>query len=448
MVALPTENSDHDSKVQPPFSSTQSGSSPHRPGLEVVEEEVVRATGIALPRTFAAFEHRNYRLYWFGNLASLIGTWMQNIATGWLVLTLTNSPFFVGLNSTLAWLPAWFVSLPAGAMADRLDRRVLMIWTQSVLAVFALALAVLYWLHVLTIYHVLVISCLSGFAATLNGPIAQTLVPDLVGRRNVLNAIALNNAMFNSARIVGPAIAGVLLGTVGPGGCFGINSASFLAIIGALWLIRLPRSAPHRAEESVWHQILTGLRFVRGHPDIRILVLLTAVFSSFGIVYLPLMPVFARDVFHAGAREYGAMMTCVGIGAVVGGLTLATLSKTRHKGVILILGTGGIGVLSIALSLVRDVRLALPIIALVGFCQTSITSLMNTLIQTIAPEHIRGRALSVYMLAFNGMFPLGCLLGGAIAQKFGAPAATLVGGCAVLVSLGAVSVFAPSVRRL
>jgi len=409
---------------------------------------MVRASGVALPATFAAFEHRNYRLYWFGNLASLIGTWIQNIATGWLVLTLTNSPFFVGLNSTVAWLPAWIVSLPAGAMADRFDKRRLMIGTQTVLALFALALAVLYWTHVLTIYHVLVISCLSGFAATMNGPIAQSLVPDLVGRKNVLNAIALNNAMFNSARIIGPAIAGVLLGTIGAGGCFGINSASFLAIIGALWLIRLPRSEPHLHEESVWQQILTGLRFVMGHRDIRTLIVLIAVFSSFGMIYLPLMPVFARDVFHSGAREYGVMMTCVGVGAVAGGLALATVSKTRHKGVILMLGTAGIGLLSIALSFVRDVRLALPLVALIGFCQTSITSLMNTLIQTIAPEHVRGRALSVYMLAFNGMFPLGCLVGGAIAQKLGAPAATLVGGCVVLVSLAAVSIFAPQVRKL
>jgi predicted MFS family arabinose efflux permease len=251
----------------------------------------------------------------------------------------------------------------------------------------------------------------------MNGPIAQSLVPDLVGRKNVLNAIALNNAMFNSARIIGPAIAGVLLGTIGAGGCFGINSVSFLAIIGALWLIRLPRSEPHHHEESVWQQILTGLRFVKGHRDIRAIVVLTAVFSSFGMMYLPLMPVFARDVFHSGAREYGVMMTCVGIGAVVGGLTLATMSKTRHKGVILILGTLGIGLLSIALSFVRDIRLALPLIALIGFCQTSITSLMNTLIQTLAPEHIRGRALSVYMLAFNGMFPLGCLGGGGDCTK-------------------------------
>ena len=420
----------------------------HKAGLELVEEEVVRASGVTLPPTFAAFEHRNFRLYWFGNLASLIGTWIQNIATGWLVLQLTNSPFFVGLNSTVMWLPAWIVSLPAGAMADRFNKRNLMVWTQSVLAVLALVLAVLYWARVLTIYHVLVISCLSGFAATLNGPIAQSLIPDLVGRKNVMNAIALNSAMFNSARIIGPAIAGVLLGTIGPGGCFGINSASFLAIIAALWLIRLPLPQPHRSEESVGQQILAGLRFVKGHRDIRTLVIMTAVFSSFGLVYLPLMPVFARDVFHAGARGYGVMMTCIGIGAVVGGLTLATVSKTRRKGLILMFGTLCLGILIIALSFVRDFHLALPVIVLIGFCQTLISSLTNTLIQTLAPDHIRGRALSVYMLAFNGMFPLGCLVGGAIAQRFGAPAATLVGGCAVLVGLAAVSVLWPQVRKL
>ena len=420
----------------------------HKPGLEVVEEEVARASGAALPPTFAAFAHRNYRLYWFGNLTSLVGTWMQSIATGWLVLQLTNSPFFVGLNSTLAWLPAWIVSLPAGAMADRFDKRRLMIWTQSVLALLALVLAVLYWTKVLTIYHVLVLSCLSGFAATLNAPIAQSLIPDLVERKNVLNAVALNSAMFNSARIIGPSIAGVLIGTIGPGGCFGINSASFLAIIGALWLIRLPPPGPHGAEESVGQRILAGLRFVRGHKDIRTLVIMMAVFSSFGIVYLPLMPVFARDVFAAGARGYGLMMTCIGIGAVICGLTLATVSKTRHKGRILVCGTLSLGVLIIAFSFVRDFRLALPVIVLIGFCQTSIASLTNTLVQTLAPDHIRGRALSVYMLAFNGMFPVGSFVGGAIAQRFGAPAATIVGGCAVLVSLAAVSVLAPSVRKL
>lgn len=438
---MPNEDPDqpptHDPKVQP-----------HKPGLEIVEEEVVRASGVALPTTFAAFEHRNYRLYWFGNLGSLIGTWIQNIATGWLVLQLTNSPFFVGLNSTVMWLPAWIVSLPAGAMADRFNKRNLMIWTQTVLAVFALVLAVLYWAHVLTIYHVLVISCLSGFVVTLNGPIAQSLIPDLVGRKNVMNAIALNSTMFNSARIIGPAIAGVLLGTIGPGGCFGINSASFLAIIGALWLIRLPLPQPHRSDESVGQRIMAGLRFVKGHRDIRTLIIMTAVFSSFGIVYLPLMPIFARDVFHAGARGYGIMMTCIGVGAVVGGLTLATISKTRHKGLILVLGTLCMGVMIVAFSFVRNFHLALLVIVAIGFFQTSIASLTNTLVQTLAPDHIRGRTLSVYMLAFSGMFPVGSFIGGSIAERFGAPAATLVGGCAVLVSLAVVSVLWPQVRKL
>ncbi len=420
----------------------------HKPGLEIVEEKVVRASDVVLPATFAAFAHRNYRLYWFGNLASLIGTWMQNIATGWLVLTLTNSPFFVGLNSALAWLPAWVVSLPAGAMADRFDKRKLMVGTQSVLAIFALLLAVLYWTRVLTVYHVLVISCLSGFAVTLNGPVAHSMIPDLVGHKNVLNAIALNSAMFNSARIIGPAIAGVLLSTIGPGGCFGINSVSFLAIIVALGLIRLPPPRPHDSTESVAQRILAGLKYVRGHRDIRTLVIMMAVFSSFGLIYLPLMPVFARDVLHADARGYGVMMTCIGVGAVLGGLTLATVSKTKHKGRILMFGTLSLGILIVTFSFIRDFHLALPIIVLIGFCQTSIASVTNTLVQTIAPDYIRGRALSVYLLAFTGMFPLGNLAGGAIAQRFGAPAATFVGGCAVIVSLVAVSVFAPHVRKL
>lgn len=396
----------------------------------------------------ASFGHRNFRLYWFGNLTSLTGTWIQGIATGWLVLQLTNSPFFVGLNSTVTWLPAWFVSLPAGAMADRFDRRILMVWTQSLLAVFALALAILTWTGVVTIYHILVISALSGFVVTINGPIAQSLVPDLVLRKNVLNAIALNSAMFNAARIIGPSIAGILLGTIGAGGCFAINSASFLAIIFALSLIRLDQVEREPDTESVWHRMLEGLRFVRRHSDVRTLVIMTAVFSSFGLVYLPLMPVLARDVFQAGARGYGLMMTCIGIGAVVGGLNLAAISRTRHRGWILLCGILVLGLLVVALALTRALAVALPVLVLIGFCQSTISALTNTLVQTLAPEHLRGRVLSVYMIAFNGMFPVGSFLAGSIAEKFGAPAATLVGGCAVLVSLAAVSVLAPQVRKL
>jgi MFS family permease len=401
-----------------------------------------------LPATFAAFHHRNYRLYWFGALTSLIGTWMQNIATGWLVLSLTNSAFWVGLNSTVTWLPAWFVSLPAGALADRYNKRNLMIITQSLLALSALVLAVLTWTGVITITHIIVISAVTGFIVTANSPVVQSLVPELVGRKDVLNAIALNSTMFNSARIIGPSIAGALLGVIGAGGCFGLNALSFLAIIIALAAIRLEPPARHPSGESVWQRMASGLRFVRSTPDVLALIVLVAVFSSFGIVYLPLMPVFARDVFRTGAGGYGVMMTCIGIGAVVGGLALATISRTRHKGRILVGGTVLLALLVIAFSFARSLPLGLSLLVAIGLCQTTIASLTNTLIQTLSPDAVRGRVMSVFTLAFNGMFPVGSFFAGAVAQKLGAPAATLAGGCAVLLCLGAVLVARPRLSRL
>jgi MFS family permease len=402
----------------------------------------------AKPDTFAAFRHRNYRIYWFGAFFSLIGTWMQNIASGWLVLQLTNSPFYVGLNSTVTWLPAWFVSLPAGVLADHFNKRNLMIVTQSILAVLALVLAVLTWTGAVNITHILILAALSGLVVTVNSPVVQSLVPELVGRRDVLNAIALNSTMFNSARIVGPAVAGMLIGVVGAGGCFGINSASFLAIIVALAFIRLPPRTRPAGGESVWHRMAIGLRVVRDHADIRTLIVLIAVFSSVGILYLPLMPVFARDVLRSGAGGYGLMMTAIGVGAVLGGLTLATFSRTARPGQVLTWGTVALGLLEVGFSFARTLPVALALLVLIGFCQTSIASLGNTLIQTLAPDETRGRVMSVYTLAFNGMFPVGSFIGGAIAQKAGAPAATFVGGCAVIVSIGLVTLLRPQLRRL
>jgi MFS family permease len=401
-----------------------------------------------LPTTFAAFAHRNFTLYWFGNLTSLIGTWMQNIATGWLVLTLTNSAFYVGLNSAVTWLPAWLVSLPAGALADRYNKRNILIITQALLAVSALLLAILTWTHAITIHHILIIAFVSGLVVSINSPVIQSFVPELVGHRDVLNAIALNSTMFNAARIVGPAIAGALLGIIGPGGCFGLNAASFLAIIVALAFIRHPHPAHRPTGESVWKRITTGLSFVRGHPDVLTLIILVGVFSSFGIVYLPLMPVFARDVYHSDARGYGLMMTAIGIGAVIGGLTLATISRTRHKGRILVLGTFVLSLVLIGYSFVRSLPLAIFVLVLMGFCQITISSLTNTLIQTLSPAHVRGRVMSIFTLAFNGMFPIGSFFAGAVAQKLGAPAATFAGGCVVLLSIGAMLWLRPQLKQL
>ncbi len=403
---------------------------------------------IHLPTTFAAFRHRNYRLYWFGNMISFTGTWMQNVAKSWLVLSITNSPFFVGLDSAMNWLPVWLVSLPAGVLADRFNKRNLMLVTQSVLAFFALILALLTWTKAITIYQIIVISFLAGIFVALNAPVAQTLVPELVNRKDVLNAIALNASMFNLARMIGPAIAGSILSFSGPAPVFAINAASFLAIIFALALIRLDKPVNQRQPEPLLTQLGSGLRYVRSHPEIRLLILLIGIFSSFGIVYIPLLPVIARDVLGQGARGYGLMMTSLGAGAVTGGLTLATLSKTRHRGKILLAGTLTLGLLLLAFSFCRSYHLALILLVLIGFCQTSIASLTNTLIQTIAPDYIRGRVMSIFSLFFNGMFPLGSLLGGTIAQRWGACSALSVSGIVVLLTLATVIIIRPQLHSI
>lgn len=403
---------------------------------------------IRLPATFAAFRHRNYRLYWFGNMVSFTGTWMQNVAKSWLVLSVTNSPFFVGLDSAMNWLPVWLVSLPAGVLADRFNKRNLMLVTQSVLAFFALLLAILTWTGTITIYQILFISFLAGIFVALNAPVAQTLVPELVNRKDVLNAIALNSSMFNLARMVGPAIAGSLLSFAGPAPVFAINAASFLAIILALALIRLDKPANDIQHEPILTQLITGLRYVRSHPDIRLLILLIGIFSSFGIVYIPLLPVIARDVLGQGAHGYGLMMTSLGAGAVTGGLSLATLSKTRHRGKILVAGTLTLGILLLIFSFCRSYQFALILLVLVGFCQTSIASLTNTLIQTLAPDYIRGRVMSIFSLFFNGMFPLGSLIGGAIAQRWGTCPALLLAGIVVLATLALIMLIRPQLRHI
>ncbi|HDQ99069.1 MAG TPA: MFS transporter, partial [candidate division WOR-3 bacterium] len=329
-------------------------------------------TGGVLPRTFAALRVRNYRLYWFGNAVSLVGTWMQNVARGWLVLELTNSPFLVGLETSITWLPALFISLPAGVLADHFNKRNLMVITQALLAVLALALAVLYWTGVIRIGHILVISALTGVIIAFNSPVRLAIVSELVGRDLVLNAVALNSAVFNAARIVGPSIAGVALGVIGAGGCFAINSVSFLGIIVALAFVRLKHARPEPTGESLWRRIAGGLRFVARHRDMRVLMVMIAVFSSFGIVYLPLMPVFARDVFGVGPGGYGAMMAGLGVGALTGVLVLATISRTRHRGRILVAGTTLLGLLLVLFGLVRDFRTGIAVLVALGFCQSSV----------------------------------------------------------------------------
>lgn len=384
--------------------------------------------------TFASLRHRNFRLFWTGQMVSLVGTWMQAVAQGWLVLTLTNSAFLLGLVSAIGSIPILFLALPGGVAADRFDKRRLLMATQTMAMVLALILAVLTHCQAVRIWHVVVLAALAGSAFAFDAPSRQSFIIELVGKEDLLNAIALNSAIFNAARILGPALAGVLIGFIGMAGCFFINGASFLAVILGLWMIRREPSAP-RPKGSAWQEMKDGLRYSWGHRVIRSLVAIVAAFSIFGMPYAVLMPIFARDILGSGARGLGFLMTANGVGALIGALGLAAIGKGRSRGRLVL--TAGV-VFSLALAAFassRNFTLSLLVLPLVGWAMVSQVATINTLLQTLVPDELRGRVMSLFTLVFMGLMPFGSLLAGSVAQRFGAPAALQAGAAACLATV-------------
>ena len=385
--------------------------------------------------TFVSLKHRNFRLYWTGQLVSLVGTWMQSVAQGWLVLTLTNSAFLLGLVSAIGSLPVLFLSLPGGVAADRVDKRALLIATQTTAMALAFMLAALTHFKVVQVWHIVALAAVGGSVFAFDAPARQAFTIELVGKEDLLNAIALNSAIFNAARILGPALAGILIGFIGMAGCFFINGISFLAVILGLWLVRRERWTPKRAG-SAWQEMRTGLSYVKDHPPIRSLITLVAVFSVFGMPYAIMMPIFARDILGVGARGLGFLMTASGIGALAGALGLAAFSRTRKRGRLVM--TAGV-VFSLALagfSLSRNYTLSLAVLPLIGWSMVSQVATINTILQSTVPDELRGRVMSMFTFVFMGMMPFGSLLAGTTAQRFGAPATLMAGSSACLLAVG------------
>jgi len=391
---------------------------------------------MAAPRVsrFGALRHRNFRLYFMGQGTSLIGTWMQNIAQGWLVLLLTNSPFDVGLVSALGSLPILIVSLPAGVFVDRVDKRRLVVLTQVLSMLQALVLAVLLWTHRIALWQVAVIAVFLGTVNAFDTPARQAFVIEMVGREDLGNAIALNSSVFNTARVVGPSIAGLLISAVGLAWCYFLNAVSYVAVIWGLLEMRLP---PFRRPEhpgDAWAQFREGARFVRSDRRVLALVAMMAVVSVFGFPFLVLMPVFARDVLRVGASGLGFLSASVGVGAVVAALGLAASGARVGKGRVLV-WTGPIyGAALIAFGAARAMSLALPILAVAGGAMILNNAVTNTLLQTIVPDALRGRVMGFYAFVFLGMAPFGAFQAGWLAEQIGAPATVAIGGavCAIV----------------
>jgi len=382
--------------------------------------------------TFRALRHRNFRLYWSGQIVSQVGTWMQIVAQGWLVYRLTDSPLMLGLVIFVPLLPVVPLSLVSGVISDRVPRRRLLLVTETVLLLQALAMAVLTWLGIIQTWHVIVLSLVLGAAAALEQPARLALVADTVGKEDLVSAVALNAAVYNSARIVGPSLAGLLLAWIGEAGCFALNSASFLAVILALLAMRLPAWAKPGSRLSVGTGLADGFRYVWSTAVIRGLMIIIALASLLTLPYIALMPVFAKDVLHAGPEVLGFLLTGSGIGAIVGALGAASL-PAGHRGKWLVWSNVVGPLLLAAFCLSRSTPASLAIIVLVGAGNAVRQTLASSLVQILAQEQYRGRVMSLFYLLSNGMQQAGALGMGAVAEWTSVPLTVGVGALSSVV---------------
>jgi len=361
---------------------------------------------------------------------------MQTVAQGWVVYEITNSKFLLGLLGFLGSLPTTLFSLFGGVVADRFEKRKLVIGTQTLFAVNAFVLAILVLTGRVEFWHIALIAMLNGFIAAIDSPARQAMVMDLVGEQFVTVGVAMNSAAFNTARILGPAIAGKVIAVVNAGWCFFFNAVSYLAIIFALW--RIPSTPTHGSVErlSVWSELREGLVYVYRDSLLRSLVLLDCALSIFAVSYATLMPVFARDVLRVGEQGLGNLFSATGFGALIGALILARVAGTVPRGKVVLTAAAGLctGLLLFALS--RSYLLSLLCLVLVGGSAVSTLGSINALLQSLSPEHLRGRTMSLHVFALMGLAPFGSLLMGWMAGQWTATTAVVVGAlvCAVVVA--------------
>jgi MFS family permease len=391
-----------------------------------------------LRHTFRALRHRNFRLFLTGQFISLVGTWMQSVALGWLLYRLTHSAFLLGLAGFLTQIPSLFLSPVAGVLADRWSRHRMVIGTQLLAMVQALALAALVLSGHAAVETILALSLLLGVANAVDVPARQSFVVEMVaGSEDLPNAIALNSSVFNLARLVGPALAGILIGLVGEGTVFLLNGLSYVAVIAALLAIRVaPR--PHRArgEVALWRRLREGLHYVAGFAPVRSVLLLLALMGLFGAPNMVLLPVFARDILHGDAHTLGFLVGAIGVGALVGALYMASRRSVLGLERLIVLAVLLFGSGLIALSVVRRPWMAIAVLVCAGFGTMVHMASCNTIVQTLVDPEKRGRVMSFYTVAFMGSAPLGSLLVGTLASRIGAPWTVCVGGLICLLGAG------------
>ena len=421
-----------------------------------VELAVEQRRSRGVSEMFRALRHRNFLLFWSGAFLSNTGTWMQAVAQGWLVLQLSNSPFWLGFDGFMGTAPGLLLTLAGGVFADLMDRRKLLIYTQIVAGLTALTLGILVATHVVQVWMILCLSFVTGCCLAIAGPSYMALVFDLVDREDLANAVALNSTQFQLARVLGPVFAGVGFKVFGLAGCFFANAASFVAVVTGLKMVRFNRpvrddDAPVRSlkdRRAFMQDLVEGFRYVGGRPRVSMLLIISAVTSLFGAPYISMTPVFARDVFHLGETGLALLMGMAGAGALFGALFLAYLGDFRHKGWFVLGGDFAFAVCLICFSLSTRIIVSLVFLFALGFGIVCSVAVSNTLLQTLVTDEMRGRVMSMFMLSFIGAMPIGNLIAGAVSHRFGVQHTLAAGGLVIAVFVAIVTWRSPKLRQL
>ena len=396
-----------------------------------------------------AFRSRNYRLFFTGQGISLIGSWMTQLATVWLVYRLTDSALMLGVVAFTSQIPSFFLSPFGGVFADRFSRHKTLIGTQVLAMLQSLALAALALTNVIQIWQIIALSLVQGFINAFDAPARQAFVPELIEKREDLaNAIAVNSTMFNGARLIGPAIGGLILARVGAGYCFLIDGVSYIAVIIGLLAMRIQEKRIPFPDVSPIQRIKEGFIYAFGFPPIRTILLHAAIISLFGIQYTVLVPIYAEKILGGGAETLGFLMAASGIGALAGGIYLATRKTVAGLGKVIVLAASILGLGLIAFSISRHLPLSLLTMLFVGLGTILQVASSNTVLQTIVDEDKRGRVMSLFTMSFLGMTPFGNLLGGALAERIGAPTTLVIDGIICIIASIILAKQLPSLRRL
>lgn len=398
---------------------------------------------------FRALRHTQYRVFWTGNFVSNIGSWMQNVAQGWLVYEITGSPFWLGVVGFAQQIPSLMFSLPAGVLADRASRRAVLLYTQAAMMFLALLLAALAWWKIVVVEHMVAIAFIAGTIMAINAPTYQAAIRDLVKEEDTLNAIALNSIQFNLSRVLGPSVAGIMLAIAGAAACFFLNALSYVPLLFVISRVQFPPRPPSTSPKSGMRADLAEVfHYIGTHREVLMLIVLVALVSMFGLPYLTMMPAFAKDVLYVGKEGLGYLVASAGVGALLGGFHLATLKPTAKRGPLVLAAAILFYAAILAFTFSRNPWLSAFLLAIAGGGMVNCAATVNSLIQTKVPDTLRGRVLSMHTMAFLGFTPLGSLLVGWLAEKSSpSTALALSSGFALLVT-AAIALASRSVRAL